>query len=152
MKKFLIILILVIGVFIYDWTRDVYYYSDSSNSSNYDSISIKNSDSVLQNAFKNGLHDLQVEGVGTVIKLLPDDNVGSRHQKFIIKLSSGQTLLISHNIDLAPSIDDLSYGDLVEFNGEYEWNPKGGVIHWTHKDPRGYHVDGWLKHNGKIYQ
>lgn len=148
MKKILIIL--VIGVFIYDWTSDVYY--SSTTSSKYNSISINNSDLILQNAFKNGLHDLQVEGLGTVIKLLPDDNVGSRHQKFIIKLSSGQTLLISHNIDLAPSINDLSYGDQIEFNGEYEWNSKGGVVHWTHRDPRGYHVDGWLKHNGKTFQ
>lgn len=150
MKKILIILVIGIGIFIYDWTSDVYYYSSSS--SKYDSVSIKNSDLILQNAFKNRLHDLQVEGLGTVIKLLPDDDVGSRHQKFIIKLSSGQTLLISHNIDLAPSIDDLHDGDQVEFNGEYEWNPKGGVVHWTHRDPNGYHVGGWLKHNGRIYQ
>ncbi|MCQ8888523.1 DUF3465 domain-containing protein [Pseudoalteromonas carrageenovora] len=26
------------------------------------------------------------------------------------------------------------------------------VVHWTHKDPNGYHVGGWLKHKGKIYQ
>jgi len=147
MKKYLIIFI--IGVVIYDWTSDVYYHSSSSK---HESISIKNSDLILQNAFKNGLYDLQVEGLGTVIKLLPDDNVGSRHQKFIIKLSSGQTLLISHNIDLAPSINNLSYGDQVAFYGEYEWNSKGGVVHWTHKDPRGYHVDGWLEHDARIYQ
>lgn len=147
MKKFLIILI--IGAVIYNWTSDVYYHSSSSK---HESISIKNTDLILQNAFNNKLNDLQVEGLGTVIKLLPDDNVGSRHQKFIIKLSSGQTLLISHNIDLAPSINDLSYGDQVEFNGEYEWNSKGGVVHWTHRDPNGYHVGGWLKHNGRIYQ
>lgn len=147
MKKILIILIL--GVGIIEFVSDVYYSTDSSK---YESISIKNSDLVLQNAFKNGSYDLQVEGSGTVIKLLPDDNIDSRHQKFIIKLSSGQTLLISHNIDLAPNINDLSYGDQVEFYGEYEWNSKGGVIHWTHRDPKNYHVDGWLKHNGKIYQ
>jgi len=147
MKK--IIVILIISVFVYDWINDVYY---SSSSPKLESISIDDSDLILKNAFNNGLYDLQVEGLGTVIKLLPDDNVGSRHQKFIIELSSGQTLLISHNIDLAPSIDNLSYGDQVAFYGEYEWNSKGGVVHWTHKDPRGYHVDGWLKHDASIYQ
>ena len=95
---------------------------------------------------------VQAEGSGSVIKILPDDNDGSRHQRFILKLASGQTLLIAHNLDLAPRIAALKEGDSVAFSGEYEWNPKGGVIHWTHRDPRGRHVAGWLKHNGQTYQ
>jgi len=109
-------------------------------------------DSVLQNAYANGQSDVQVEGSGTVVKTLSDDLDGSRHQRFILKLDSGQTVLVSHNIDLAPRIDSLSTGDVVEFFGEYEWNPKGGVIHWTHHDPHGRHVAGWLKHRGRTYQ
>lgn len=61
-------------------------------------------------------------------------------------------MLIAHNIDLAPRINAIKVGDEVEFYGEYEWNSKGGLIHWTHTDPKGYHVDGWLKHAGKTYQ
>jgi hypothetical protein len=67
------------------------------------------------------------------------DNQGSRHQRFILKLNSSQTLLIAYNIDLAPKIKNLKVGDHVNFYGEYEWNSKGGVIHWTH-------------HDGKLYQ
>nr|WP_298940555.1 DUF3465 domain-containing protein [uncultured Psychromonas sp.] len=26
------------------------------------------------------------------------------------------------------------------------------MVHWTHRDPNGYPVDGWLKHQGRIYQ
>ena len=74
------------------------------------------------------------------------------HQKFILKLSSGQTLLISHNIDMAPRINSLKKGDTIDFYGEYEWNSKGGVVHWTHHDSRGNHVGGWLKHNDVTYQ
>lgn len=96
--------------------------------------------------------NVQVRGEGTVLRTLPDDNEGSRHQRFILELPSGRTLLISHNIDLAPRISSLDRGDRVEFYGEYEWNDKGGVVHWTHDDPQGKHVAGWLKHRGKTYQ
>lgn len=83
---------------------------------------------------------MQSEGV--VVKVLPDDNHGSRHQKFLIELSSGQTILIAHNIDLASRISPITEGDVVAFNGEYEWNEKGGVVHWTHRDPNGRHEAG----------
>ncbi|MFA6051930.1 MAG: DUF3465 domain-containing protein [Methylobacter sp.] len=109
-------------------------------------------DAALANAFSNHESNLQVSGQGVVTRLLPDDNNGSRHQKFIIKLPSGQTLLISHNIDLAPRINSLREGDAIEFYGEYEWNEKGGVVHWTHRDPNGSHEAGWLQHQGNRYQ
>lgn len=96
--------------------------------------------------------DEMVEGNGIVIKLLPDDNKGSRHQKFLIELNSGQTLLFAHNIDLAPRINALQAGDKVTFRGEYRYNPKGGLVHWTHHDPQGQHTAGWIIHNGKTYQ
>lgn len=109
-------------------------------------------DRKLGNAFKNQQSDIQVKGSGTVLRLLPDDNDGSRHQKFILRLANQQTLLVAHNIDLAPRISNLKVGDRVEFYGEYEWTQKGGVMHWTHKDPRNKHAHGWLKHKGKVYQ
>jgi hypothetical protein len=47
--------------------------------------------------------------------ILRDDNEGSRHQKFILSLDNGLTVLVAHNIDLAPRIDHLRKGDRVEF-------------------------------------
>lgn len=94
----------------------------------------------------------QVSGIGTVVRILSDDNDGSRHQRFILELGSERTLLVAHNIDLAPRIPSLSNGDTVSFYGEYETNPQGGVIHWTHHDPQGRHVAGWLEHKGRRYQ
>jgi len=94
----------------------------------------------------------QVKGEGRVIRVLRDDTTGSRHQKFIIRLDTGKTLLISHNIDLASRVSMIREGDSVEFYGVFEPNAKGGVIHWTHKDPNGRHTAGWLKHNGRVYQ
>ncbi|EGR4162905.1 DUF3465 domain-containing protein, partial [Vibrio cholerae] len=104
------------------------------------SVGLHANDSVLQQAYKSQQSDLQVQGFGKVVKVLPDDNDGSKHQKFILKLNSGQTLLVAHNIDLAPRIPNLQVGDSVEFYGEYEWNKKGGVLHWTHKDPQNRHA------------
>lgn len=103
-------------------------------------------------AFNNQQSDVQVRGVGLVKAVLRDDNEGSRHQKMLLSLPSGQTVLIAHNIDLAPRIKGLRKGDTVEFYGEYEWTEKGGVVHWTHKDPRGRHEHGWLKHDGIVYE
>ncbi len=116
------------------------------------SVGLHANDAVLQQAYQSQQSDLQVQGFGQVVKVLPDDNDGSKHQKFILKLNSGQTLLVAHNIDLAPRIPNLKFGDSVEFYGEYEWNKKGGVLHWTHKDPQNRHAHGWLKHNGQVYE
>ena len=109
-------------------------------------------DRQIEQAYAKRLSDLQVSGRGIVRRILPDDTHGRRHQRFILSLPSGHTLLIAHNIDIAPRIEDLREGDTVAFYGEYEWNERGGVIHWTHHDPRGRHADGWLRHNGITYQ
>jgi len=109
-------------------------------------------DDSIGRAFANRVSDIQVEGEGTVVRVLSDDLNGSRHQRFIVQLSSEQTLLISHNIDIAPRIEGLEIGDSVRFYGEYVWNEKGGLIHWTHHDPRGKHVAGWIKHNGRMFK
>ncbi|MCB1800657.1 MAG: DUF3465 domain-containing protein [Gammaproteobacteria bacterium] len=114
--------------------------------------SATNGTAAIAAAYRAQRSDVQVEGRGIVKKLLRDDNEGSRHQRFLLRLDNNQTLLVAHNIDLAPRIDDLREGDEVGFYGEYEWNNQGGVLHWTHHDPGRRHVDGWLKHNGRVYQ
>lgn len=106
----------------------------------------------IAQAFAQQANDVAVEGSGRVKAILKDDLKGSRHQKFILQLVNGQTVLVAHNIDLAPRIDGLKKGDRVGFKGDYEYSAQGGVIHWTHRDPSGRHLDGWLKHQGKTYQ
>jgi len=106
----------------------------------------------IARAFEQHQSNIKVEGEGTVTRNLPDDNVGSPHQRFVVRLGSGQTVLIEHNIDLAPRIEGLKVGDIVSFSGEYIWNEQGGLIHWTHHDPGGRHEAGWVKYNGRVYQ
>ena len=144
MKK--LILILVAGFVLYGYIENnpgllqTYLPNDSADNRQ------------VTSAFQKQQSDIQVRGSGTVARLLPDDNKGSRHQRFILSVAPGQTMLVAHNIDLAPRINALKKGDTVSFYGEYEWNSKGGVLHWTHRDPRGRHPGGWLKHNGQTYQ
>ena len=113
---------------------------------------IDKNNSALIEAFKHKKSDIFVEGAGVVKKLLADDNKGSRHQKFLVSISPEQTLLFAHNIDLAPRVENLQIGDAVEFRGEYVYNPKGGVMHWTHHDPQGEQAGGWIQHHGKKYE
>lgn len=102
--------------------------------------------------FSESVDGTMVESVGVVGRVLEDDNDGSRHQRFILKLANGQTLLVAHNIDLAPRIENIQRGDKVRFRGQFEINDRGGVIHWTHHDPRGEHPAGWLEHEGRRYE
>src|SRR5437879_2251467 len=106
--------LLVIVVAIVAHAGYVQYYPRLSEAS---AAEATQSDSVLARAFTNHLSNIQVQGQGLVIKVLPDDNDGSRHQRFIVRLGSGQTILIAHNIDLAPRISSLSEGDAVSFKG-----------------------------------
>jgi hypothetical protein len=105
----------------------------------------------IEQAFAQKKSDVQVSGQGVVVKLLPDDNKGSQHQKFLVKINESQTLLFAHNIDLASRLP-LQVGDEVTFSGEYVYNPKGGIVHWTHLDPQGHHPAGWVMLHGRKYQ
>lgn len=87
---------------------------------------------------------------GTVIKNLKDDQEGDRHQKFLVEVAQDLTLLVSHNIDVAERVP-VREGDLINIQGEYVWNNRGGVIHWTHHDPKGRKAGGWIELKGKRY-
>ncbi len=108
--------------------------------------------STISRAFEQQQSDIPVQGTGQIIKELADDNNGSRHQRILLKLPEGLTILIAHNIDIAERVANIQTGDSIEFKGEYAWNAKGGVVHWTHHDPNGRHPGGWLKHQNQTYQ
>jgi hypothetical protein len=93
-----------------------------------------------------------MNATGIVIKIFSDDLKGSKHQRFTLRLNNQKTVLVIHNIDIAPKIYNLNIGDKVEFLGTYQWNRLGGMVHWTHHDPHKKHASGWLKHAGKLYQ
>ena len=143
LKKVLIVIMALIGAY--------YAFEQSAPVSQRSPVS-QPANAELIRAISERRTAYQVQGSGTVTRVLSDDNDGSRHQRFILQLETGQTLLVAHNIDLAPRIEGLGPGDTVSFFGEYEWNERGGLIHWTHHDPGGRHVDGWLQYKGKRYK
>ena len=150
MKKLLIIGLLLLAGYAYITNQHGPALSGAPVSAAAQSA--VNSDAIIANAFASHESNVQVSGEGVVVRLLPDDRSGSRHQRFIIKLVSGQTLLVAHNIDLAPRISSIREGGTIQFKGEYVWNEKGGVLHWTHRDPNGSHTAGWIKYEGQTYQ
>lgn len=147
MRKFLFPAVVVAALAFFAFSR-----ADVPDISAAPAASAAANDAVFAKAFENRVSNIQVEGRGTVERLLADDNEGGRHQRIIVRLRTGQTILIAHNIDLAPKVPSVRKGDEIEFSGEYEWSPKGGVVHWTHRDPDGRHQAGWLRHNGRSFQ
>ncbi|HEY9730602.1 MAG TPA: DUF3465 domain-containing protein [Drouetiella sp.] len=93
---------------------------------------------------------IEVTFTAPVKKLLEDDTKGIDHQRFLVELSNGSTVLVAHNTDLAPPVP-VHEGDLVTMHGEYIWNRKGGVLHYTHHSTT-RHESGWIQFNGQVYQ
>ena len=63
-----------------------------------------------------------------------------------------QSILVVHNIDLAPRIKKLRKNAKVKVRGEYIWNSQGGLVHFTHDARYGDHPGGWVKFRGKKYR
>mgnify|MGYP001812238841 CR=1 FL=1 len=92
-----------------------------------------------------------IEVRGFVERLLANDNDGFRHQRFILNIGAGRTLLIAHNIGLAESVP-VGIGDRVHVRGMYEWNDLGGLLHWTHHDPLGVEDGGYVRFRRNVYR
>ena len=105
----------------------------------------------VMDAFRARRSGVEIETGGRVTRVLADDRQGSRHQRFLIRVVGTVSVLVAHNIDLAPRVP-VAAGDSVELRGEYEWNERGGVLHWTHRDPAGHHPPGWIRHEGRLYE
>ncbi len=86
------------------------------------------------------------------MRILADDDSGSRHQRFVLRLPSGTTVLVAHAIDVAGRVSPLQVGDELFFRGEYVWNSRGGLVHWTHHDPAGRHAAGWIRRGDRTWE
>ncbi|WP_374078674.1 DUF3465 domain-containing protein [Bdellovibrio bacteriovorus] len=92
-----------------------------------------------------------VEGGGMVVtKVLPDDNNGLKHQKWVVRLSNGKTMQAVYNSDMCPRVP-VKVGDVIAMGGMFLWTNTGALLHWLHHDPRGNRPDGYVFVNGKYY-
>lgn len=106
----------------------------------------------VKQVFGKGDSDSWIEASGICTRLLHDhDDDGERHQRFVLNIGHGQTVLVAHNVDLAERIP-LGLGDRVRFRGLYEWNEEGGMVHWTHHDPMGVEDGGFIELRRKRYR
>jgi hypothetical protein len=95
---------------------------------------------------------------GTVVELLPEDNIGLTHQKFMFKITGGQNgkyngkvVIVAHNTEIAPHVP-LKIGSMPEIKGDLLTGESPMVLHWTHKDPSHKHPDGYIKLTDQFYQ
>jgi hypothetical protein len=158
-----VVVILIAGYFGIDLTQGdlaparstIETNTTASHSGSAPTIGVAASQRTLVDLASQGRSGEMVEFQARIVRILPDDNDGSRHQRFLLAIdytpSNTDSVLIAHNIDLAPRVP-VEEGDLVRVYGQYEFNDKGGVVHWTHHDPKNWREGGWIEHHGIRYE
>ena len=144
-NRFIIAVVLIAGI---SFVQSRWNYGPWAN---VDASSESAASGQIEEAFQAHRSGVIVTAEGRVDRTLADDTSGDRHQRFIMRLQSGITVLVAHNIDVAPRIPGIATGSAVRIHGQYEWTDKGGTVHWTHKDHRGSHEAGWIEFNGQKY-
>jgi uncharacterized protein DUF3465 len=112
-----------------------------------------NNDVVCQ-TFGAGRSHIEVVADGVVTRVLgTQPGVSSPHEGFLMRLQSGCNLVVRVEANESfTGVIPLNAGERVTVKGEYEYYPLGGVIHWTHRDPRGRHPDGYVIAGSTRYQ
>lgn len=84
-----------------------------------------------------------------VVRVLGDrEGRSGMHEGFIIR-AAARTFKVEDNVDITGPIP-LHAGDAVSLLGQLECDDY--VIHWTHRDPSGRHMSGYVKVNGAVYE
>jgi hypothetical protein len=95
------------------------------------------------------LEFVKIEGA-EVVKILPDNPHGRRHQKFLVRLQNDSHVMAIYNLSLGERVP-VAEGDRVNLAGEYIWDNRGGLIHWLHGDPKRIRPNGFVELDGHRY-
>lgn len=107
------------------------------------------------NACSRGAAHVEVQITGRVDRYLGIRHSRSgSHEGFLLAPQSRGSAMpadvtVEDNIDLTGFIP-LRSGEHVQLQGQYECND--GVVHWTHHDPSGRHIAGYVEVNGHWYR
>jgi hypothetical protein len=98
---------------------------------------------------------VEVTATGSVARVLGTRlGPSGRHEGFLVHLRGaaghGLTVRVEANVDITGPIP-LSAGNDVEVRGEYIYDERGGLIHFTHHDPRGTHPGGYVRVGSLVY-
>lgn len=110
-------------------------------------------DEAVCRAFAGGESHVEVIADGNVASL-PGTHPGvvAPHEGFLLHLRSGCALLLRVETNVAfTGPVPLRVGERVIVKGEYEYEPLGGVIHWTHRALHGHHAGGYVEVHGRYY-
>ena len=107
-------------------------------------------------AWRSQRSHLEVTADGSIARVLGTRRGPSGvHEGFLLHLGGsagrGLTVRVESNVDLTGPIP-LRAGQAATVRGEYVYDPRGGLIHYTHLDPRGRHAAGYVRVDGRIYQ
>ena len=97
---------------------------------------------------------MEVRYAGTVTT--PPSYFSSRrshhtHEQFDVRGDDGSSFRVVDNVSIAPRVP-VRPGDRVTVQGELI-RPHGQppIVHWTHRDPRHHHPDGFIAAGGRVY-
>jgi hypothetical protein len=73
------------------------------------------------------------------------------HEQFDVRADDGATFRVVDNVSIAPRVA-VHPGDRVTVQGDLI-RPHGSppIVHWTHRDPRHHHPDGFVAAGGRVY-
>lgn len=111
---------------------------------------VKSGFTAVEDAHRYRQTGFMAEVEGTVARILMDDREDRRNQKFTIRLTNGQMLLVIHDQEVAGRVP-VSVGDTVLVRGEYVWTETGGTLRHTQRDYSTQRLHGWIDHQGERY-
>jgi hypothetical protein len=111
---------------------------------------VKSGFTALDEAHRYRQTGFMAEVDGTVARILMDNKEESRQQKFTMRLSNGQMVLVTHDQEAAGRVP-VAVGDPVLVRGEYVWTETGGTLRHTQRDYSTRRLHGWIDHRGERY-